>query len=96
MQTDVQIDEPRPADMLPPARMAEIRRLTTAANDAAVEAGRLHAEAEAMQPGDAMWDALDRADAKWSEHDQLVTDLLECLHQAETAGDLAVCEAALG
>lgn len=43
-----------------------------------------------------VWAALDQADALWIKHDQLVTELLECLHQAETAGDLAVCEAALG
>lgn len=97
MQTDVLNEETRPADMAPRARMAVIRRLTKAANDAAVETGRIHADADRFQPDDPrMWVALDAADALWVVHDQLVTDLLECLHQAELAGDLAVCEVALG
>ena len=97
MQTDVLNDETRPADMAPRARMSVIRRLTKAANDAAVEAGRIHADADRFQPDDPrMWAALDLADGLWTKHDQIVTELLECLHQAETAGDLVVCEAALG
>lgn len=97
MQTDVLNEETRPADMAPRARMSVIRRLTKAANDAAVEAGRSQADADQMQPDDPrMWAVLDRADGLWTSHDQIVTELLECLHQAEAAGDLAVCEAALG
>lgn len=97
MQTDVLSDETRPADMAPRARMSVIRRLTKAANEAAVSAGRIQADADQKQPDDPrMWVALDQADALWIKHDQIVTELLECLHQAELAGDLAVCEAALG
>jgi len=97
MQTDVLNDETRPADMPPQARMAAIRRLTKAANEAAVSAGRIHADADQMRHDDpAMRNALNAVDAMWTVHDQLVTELLECLHQAEAAGDLAVCEAALG
>lgn len=97
MQTDVLNEETRPADMAPRARMSVIRRLTKAANEAAVSAGRIQADADRKQPDDPrMWVALDQVDALWIKHDQLVTELLECLHQAETAGDLAVCEAALG
>lgn len=101
MQTDVLDvlkDETRPADMAPRARMAVIRRLTKAANDAAVEAGRSQDRADALGLIEATEKlaGLAEADALWTKHDQIVTDLLECLHQAELAGDLAVCEAALG
>ena len=87
----------RPVDMTPRERMAEIRRLTQAAARAAVEAGEMYSGIDQMQPDDpAMWAQLDRVDVLWKEHDQLVTDLLECLERAEEAGDLKFCEVVLG
>lgn len=82
--------------LAPHERMAEIRRLVRDASVAAVEAGKLQAQAEACELGASeeqalWWEAYDL----WSRHDTLVTELLEHLQRSEEGGELAECEEVL-